>query len=99
MKQLDLFDAEPAPVPLDPIIGLSVRMPSACLRCRCRLATIVAGSGPHQAGLSCAGCGVHRGWISHETLRFLQNFVATFGRPTRPIDFRHVKRGGAMRQK
>jgi hypothetical protein len=102
LRQLDLFDAEPAPVPIDSIIGLSVRMPGACARCRCRcrLATTVAGTPPHKTGLRCAGCGVHRGWIGEETLRFLQSFAATFGRPTRPIDlidFRHAKSGGAMR--
>ena len=46
--------------------------------------------GPHAASLICATCGVHCGWLSHVTHKFLTETINRFGRPTEPI----VIRGG-----
>jgi hypothetical protein len=85
--QLDLFrQAVPLP-PHDPSHGLSVQMLSAC-HCGATLAATGPGGGPHAASLHCEGCGVHRGWVSHATHRFLIELINKFGKPTEPIILR-----------
>jgi len=69
------------------LIGLAVRMPKPCPRCRGTHANLGAGRGPHVGSLMCA-CGRHLGWVSHETYAFLSATVRRFGRPTSPIQIR-----------
>ena len=76
-----------APAPADLLQGLLVQMPTAC-RCRNELAVVGPGKAMHAAALLCCGCGKHRGWVSHETHRFLTETVNKFGRPTAPIILR-----------
>jgi len=49
---------------------------------RCgNIAVITAGNLPHNAGLVCAGCGRHRGWLSAAAITFIQETQARFGAP------------------
>ncbi len=87
--QSELFDsaAGVAPAPTDPLHGLSVRLPTAC-RCYSELAVIGPGKSPHAASLHCCECETHRGWIGHQTHKFLTETINQFGRPTEPIILR-----------
>ncbi len=84
-RQLDLFPGKSAPAPIDPVIGLAVRLTG--LRCSCgsRLAVIAAGVGPHVAGLECSRCECFRGWLPKATHAFLTEIIRNFGRPAAPI--------------
>jgi hypothetical protein len=81
----DLFP-ETVPPP-DPLQGLAVTLSDHC-QCGAFAAIIAEGVGPHTASLRCAKCDVHRGWILHETHRFVTELVQKFGRPTDPIAIR-----------
>jgi len=72
------------------LIGLAVRMPTPCPRCRGTHASVGAARGPHAASLMCV-CGRHLGWASHETFAFLDATVRRFGRPTSPIEIRRKR--------
>jgi len=80
---LDLFKTA-AP---DVLLGLPVQLADTC-RCGAMVASIEAGCGPHH--LRCA-CGLHRGWVSGVTYKFLTETVKRFGRPTQPIQIREPK--------
>jgi hypothetical protein len=71
--QSDLFP-ESAP-PADPLIGRTVKLETAH-RCGSTEATILTGKGPHAGSLICAGCGIHRQWISRESYAEIKEFVA-----------------------
>jgi hypothetical protein len=87
-EQIDMF-APPSTAPVvqarsTSVIGLPVRLPGQC-GCCSTLATVTAGRGPHLAGLRCASCGRHRGWVSGSSFKFLAETVDRFGRPKDPI--------------
>ncbi len=47
---------------------------------RCgNIAIVTTGYSPHNAGLVCAGCGRHRGWLSATAITFIQETQARFG--------------------
>jgi hypothetical protein len=53
-------------VPVDPLIGLLLRLDRTCDRrggCCQHTGAIEAGRGPHRYALRCDQCGRHRGWI------------------------------------
>jgi hypothetical protein len=91
--QLDLFVTTPASAsaasapalfastPASPLIGLQVKLDSAC-QCGTNTATIGSSGGPHAARLKCEGCSCHRGWISHAAASWLETVQARFGVPT-----------------
>jgi hypothetical protein len=83
---LDLFKTAAQ----DVLLGLPVQLPDDTCRCGAMAASIEAGCGPHHAGLRCA-CGLHRGWVSGVTHKFLTETVKRFGRPTKPIQIREPK--------
>ena len=93
-SQPDLFRRPVVPLPpRDRTHGLLVRTPRPCRRCGAELVVIGPGKGPHAASLICAECETHRGWLSHESHRFITEIVDQSGRPTEPI---LLCRGGAL---
>jgi hypothetical protein len=83
-RQLDLFVAGAK----TPFVGLCIRMDRPVDRNRrcCRnLCTITPAKTPHAGELICADCGQHRGWISNETVYWIESVIARFGAPTTPI--------------
>jgi len=83
--QSDLSGAPPASP--DQLHGLLAQLPRPC-RCGGELAVIGPGKGPHAASLHCCECETHRGWIGHQTYKFLTGTLNQFGRPTEPIILR-----------
>jgi hypothetical protein len=75
-----------------PLVGLVVRLPDVC-RCGHDVARIGAPVGPHLAGLTCARCARHRGWLPRIAHQFLLETVTQFGRPDTPIC---IRRGGGQ---
>jgi hypothetical protein len=70
------------------LVGLKVKLDRPIDRERpcCRNVCIIsAGKGPHAGALQCADCGQHRGWLSHETARWIALVVLKFGAPNGPI--------------
>ena len=84
--QLSMFTAT---TPSSSPVGLSVVLPKPCRSCGADTAVIGSSAGPHHASLACSRCGVHRGWLSGTTFRFLSDVIDGFGRPTEPIVIRH----------
>jgi hypothetical protein len=82
--QLTLFGST---VPSTSILELAVRLPRPCW-CGSVVATIGSSAGPHHARLQCAGCNVHRGWLSRDSYEFIVAVVDEFGRPEQPIAIR-----------
>jgi hypothetical protein len=78
-----------ATTPSSSPLGLIVIPPRLCRNCGADTAIIGSSAGPHHAGLSCCGCGRHRGWLSGEAFRFLSDAIDSFGRPSEPIVIRH----------
>jgi hypothetical protein len=70
---------------------------TAC--CGSRVATIHTGRGPHAAGLRCANCGHHRGWLPQEAHAFLINTAKQFGSPSAPIILRDATIGDHIMEK
>jgi hypothetical protein len=60
--------------------------------CCSNMAIITIGKGQHAAGLVCASCGRHRGWISKSTTTSLQKIVEQWGAPTEPLIVRDSSR-------
>ena len=86
--QLELFCQPATPLPpRDRTHGLLVQLPTAC-RCDCEFAVVGEGKAMHAASLCCVECGVHRGWLSHATYKFITEIITQFGRPTEPIVIR-----------
>jgi hypothetical protein len=72
-----------------PLIGLKVKIERATACCaNPDIATISRGAGTHYAELTCAACGVHRGWLSRKTASAIEAIIKRFGAPTEPIVFR-----------
>jgi hypothetical protein len=67
------------------IVGLPLRLPSACGACGSAIVTLGASRGPHSGAIICDGCNRHRGWISRIEFERIGSFVSKFGRPTEPI--------------
>ena len=78
----------------DPIVGLKVQTPTPCQKCRCVTARIAEGQWLN-VPLLCTSCGIERGRLSYETLKFIRRVVETFGRPTEPIK---LKQGNLPKQ-
>jgi hypothetical protein len=85
----DLFGDEAEPQQTDPLIGLTVDLQDACL-CGTYLVVIGPGAGPHVASLRCKSCDRHRGWLSRESHRFINETVNRFGCTTEPIKVRRA---------
>jgi len=77
----------------DPLIGLAVRIPDPCRSCGDNVAKIGPPVGPHLAGLRCARCNHHRGWLPRTAHQFLIGVVDKFGRPIEPIAIRRGRNG------
>ena len=83
--QLDLF-GNPT-LPSTGIVGLQLRLPSAC-HCGCDIVVIGGAKAMHSAGIRCSQCSVHRGRLSHTEFERIGALVSESGRPTGPIDIR-----------
>jgi hypothetical protein len=70
---------------VNPLIGISVKLPDTCKHCTSDLAVIGAAPIPHRAALHCRGCQLFRGWVSNEAFRFVSKIVEQFGKPIEPI--------------
>jgi hypothetical protein len=85
-REPDLFHQPVVPLPpRDRTHGLLVRTPRPCRRCGAEIAVIGPGKAMHAASLICAECETHRGWLSHESHRFITEIVNESGRPTEPM--------------
>ena len=82
MNRRDLFGELVSKI-TDPIVGLKVQTPTPC-KCRCAIARLAEGKWLN-VPLVCKSCGIERGRLSYETLKFIRRVVETFGRPTEPI--------------
>ena len=65
--------------------GTPVLVSGRCKYCASTLATLTSTAGPHHAGISCDGCGRHRGWLPSEASDFLNSLIDQFGKPSAPI--------------
>jgi hypothetical protein len=71
------------------INGLMVRMSRPIdteQPCCDNVCVVRPGKGPHVGQLRCAGCGRHRGWLSHGAVSWITDQVRKHGVPTGPID-------------
>jgi len=50
---------------------------------------ITAGIEPHAAGIVCADCGRHCGWLSRATVSKLHEIIERFGMPSEPLIVRN----------
>ena len=64
--------------------------------CCSNTAVITAGTEQHAAGLRCASCNRHRGWLTRETLSFIGKTLARFGAPSEPITVRQQQKEASM---
>jgi hypothetical protein len=83
MSSQALLFPELAP-PSSSVIGLEVILPRPCWCGDC-IAVVGSSCGPHHASFECGHCGIHRGWMSGETYRFISTIIDTIGRPLEPI--------------
>jgi hypothetical protein len=67
----------------DPVVGLKAQTPTH-QKCRCVTARIAEGQWLN-IPLLCTSCGIERGRLSYESLKFIRQVVEIFGRPTEPI--------------
>jgi hypothetical protein len=88
VPQFDLFSAPGSNVNL--LLDLKIVMPGTCPKCRCGVAIIGPGKGPHAASLTCAGCRRHRGWLAKPEADFIREIIRAVGRPTTPIVLRNA---------
>ena len=56
---------------VNPLIGISVKLPDTCKHCTSDLAVIGEAPIPHRASLHCRECQLFRGWVSNEAFRFV----------------------------
>jgi hypothetical protein len=71
------------------VVGLMVRMSRRIDNerpCCDNVCVIHPGKPPHVGELRCAGCGHHRGWLSHGAAEWLADAVREHGTPTGPIN-------------
>ncbi len=66
----------------DNLSDLEARL-SPCRACECVTARIKGEE------LRCESCGRSRGRLTQTTIKFLETFIKTFGRPTAPINLTH----------
>ena len=76
MNRRDLFGELVSKI-TDPIVGLKVQTPTPC-KCRCAIARLAEGKWLN-VPLVCTSCGIERGRLSYETLKFIRRVVETFG--------------------
>ncbi len=86
--QLDFFAGTTAPS--TSMVGLLIRLPREC-RCGSVEFTIGSSKNFHHAGLFCADCGAHGGWMSGESFSFINGIIDQFGKPTAPIIVRGAR--------
>jgi hypothetical protein len=70
------------------LIGLKVKLDRPIdreRRCCNGIAIIRPGKARHAGELRCAGCGQHRGWLSHATRDFILETIRRFGTSSSPI--------------
>ncbi len=82
--QIEMF----ATTSSSPLIGMMVKLDRDIDRrdpCCQNLAVVTVGKGQHSAGLACASCGKHRGWVSKSTTLFLRKLIEHWGVPTEPL--------------
>ena len=76
-----------------PLVGLRIKLERTidvpCGVCGQTTVVISPGAGPHVAGLHCAACDRHRGWLPKAAFDFLLVMVARFGWPSDPITIRN----------
>jgi hypothetical protein len=75
------------------IVGLAVKMVHRPCR-SCGSANFIIGSSAamHHAGLRCAECNHHGGWMSKGAFTFVRMTIEKFGRPTTPVSVRESKK-------
>jgi hypothetical protein len=73
--------------------GLCIRLERSvdvpCGVCGQVVVVIGEGGGPHVAGLHCANCDRHRGWLPKTIADFLLETISRFGWPTEAITIRN----------
>jgi hypothetical protein len=79
-----------APVSLEPLLGLVVKLPDAC-KCGGNIA-VTTNHALHLGSLRCASCDTPRGWLSRETCSFIKRIITEFGPLTAPITIRSGER-------
>ena len=85
-EQLDIFLGPSSTAASSGIIGLAIRLVHRpCRSCGAVHFIITAPVAMHHAGLRCAACDRHNGWLSRGAVTFIQMTVAKFGRPTEAI--------------
>jgi hypothetical protein len=87
-KQFEIF-----PSSTSMLYGVEVKIESTTARPCCSRSGIAvlgysAGNGMHAASITCSNCGQHRGWLSRETARQVEEVIQRFGRPSEPIIIR-----------
>jgi hypothetical protein len=60
-----------------------------CGACGQTIVVIAKRAGQHIAGLQCASCNRHRGWLPKTIADFLVATISRFGRPTEVITIRN----------
>jgi hypothetical protein len=88
--QTDLFAAPVTPTPSQ-VIGLVVDLSKDFGGGRCcgnNLAKIQTGKGLHFGELRCTRCDRHKGWLSKSTAAWIEEVIAMFGQPTKPLIIR-----------
>jgi hypothetical protein len=81
-KQTDLFGYSPPPPQLVRLDRTIDREHPCCSNSN--IAELLPGKGVHAAGLRCAGCGQHRGWMPKATFDQLNSIIGRFGAPAEP---------------
>jgi hypothetical protein len=89
--QSELFETTSS----SPLIGMMVQLDRSIDQlkpCCSNMAIVTIDKGQHAAGLVCASCGRHRGWISKSTTTNLQAIIDQWGVPTKPLVVRDSSR-------
>jgi hypothetical protein len=75
--------------PEQPPYALRVRL-AVHRHCKCGhdIAVVGGGRDSYAAELTCARCGSHRAWLSHDTTKWITTVISKFGAPTTPIILR-----------
>jgi len=71
-----------------PLVGAVVFLDRTIDRrrpCCANTGVIIPGTEPHAAGIVCADCGRHRGWLPRTTVSKLREIIERFGMPSEPL--------------
>jgi hypothetical protein len=91
--QLTFFTTAPASSAL---IGTKIKLDRVTDRCCDNLAVISSGKGMHDASLTCAGCGQHRGWLPAAAITFISETMQHFGSTTESVVLRTIEKEAVM---